>query len=82
MSTTSNIRNAVAYGMGKNSIIFKIVTRNLLQRGAKLEWLSVFPAEEEILFPPLTYLQPTGRIQVIEIHKCTFSIVEVVPILA
>ena len=32
--------------------------------GADVQWLSAFPGEAEILYPPLTYLQPTGRSQV------------------
>ena len=36
------------------------------QAGARrqLEWISAFSRESETLFPPLTYLQPTGRTQV------------------
>ncbi len=56
-----------------------IVTKNALQRGASLSWLSVFPTEEEICFSPLTYLQPTGRKQVVEIKGMRFTIVEVAP---
>ena len=26
--------------------------------GAKIDWLSVFPGEAEVLYPPLTYLKP------------------------
>jgi hypothetical protein len=82
MSSTTNIETAVAYGISKQSLIFKILTRNNLQRGADLEWLSAFPTEAEILFPPLTYLQPTGKTQVVEINNCIFTVVEVVPTLA
>jgi hypothetical protein len=82
MSTTTNIETAVAYGISKQSLIFKILTRNNLQRGADLEWLSAFPTEAEILYPPLTYLQPTGRTQVIEVGKCRFTVVEVSPTIA
>jgi hypothetical protein len=28
--------------------------------GADVSWLSVFPAEKEILYPPLTYLEYDG----------------------
>tara|TARA_B110001452_G_scaffold188767_1_gene159065 strand:+ start:358 stop:579 length:222 start_codon:yes stop_codon:yes gene_type:complete len=31
-----------------------------LQYGADIQWLSAFPEEAEVLYPPLTYLQPTG----------------------
>jgi len=59
------------------SLIFKIVTQNQLQRGADLHWLSVFPTEKEVLFPPLTYMQPTGLSQEVEIDGSHFTIVEV-----
>ena len=35
--------------------------RHSLARGANISWLSVYPDEQEILFPPLSYLRPTGR---------------------
>jgi hypothetical protein len=82
MSTTTDIKTAVDYSTSTDSLIFKIVTKNKLQRGAELQWLSAFPAEAEILYPPLTYLQPTGRTQTIEINDHRFTIVEVSPTLA
>ena len=44
------------------------------ESGADIAFLSAFPAEREVLFPPLTYLQPTGRKEVLEFGegaKCT-----------
>ena len=32
-----------------------------MNRGPDISWISCFPTEKEFLFPPLTYLQPTGR---------------------
>ena len=64
MSTTSSLRTAVDYSMSKRSLIFCIRTKNKLERGVNLEWISAFSRESETLFPPLTYLQPTGRTQV------------------
>ena len=29
-----------------------------MDRGASLKWLSIYPGEDEVLYPPLTYLQP------------------------
>ena len=81
MSTTTDIKTAVSYSMSNESLLFKIVTRNGLQRGADLQWVSAFPAEAEILYPPLTYLQPTGSTQVIEVNNCRLTVVEVVPTL-
>jgi len=77
MSTTSDLGVAIDYSRSRRSLIFKIITENKLQRGADLEWLSAFPNESEVLFPPLTYMQPTGKTQVVEIDGYHFTIVEV-----
>eukprot|EP00965_Chrysotila_dentata_P105427 3481940-Pleurochrysis_carterae.AAC.3 len=51
------------------------------QRGADLDYLSAFPGEREILFPPLTYLSPTGRTMSLVKNNIHFEVVEVVPIM-
>ena len=95
MSTTTDFKTAAEYSVGDtsaHSLIFKIKTGNKLQRGGDLEWLSAFPTEAEILFPPLTYLQPTGSTQEVVVdkyyaknqevtykEKYSFTIVEVTP---
>lgn len=33
----------------------------------------------QVLFPPLTYLQPTGRVQIITVGEDNFKVVEVTP---
>jgi len=82
MSTTTDMKTAIDYSISKESLLFKIVTRNKLQRGADLQWVSAFPSETEILYPPLTYLQPTGRTQVVQVDACRVTVVEVYPTLA
>jgi len=42
-------------------LLFKVLTQTFLDRGADLRFLSAFPGESEFLYPPLTYLRPTGR---------------------
>jgi hypothetical protein len=49
------------------------------QLGADVSWLSAFPIEEEILYPPLTFLQPTGRVETTSIDNTMFTIVEIQP---
>ena len=65
MSTTTDFLVACGYAvrMGKkdSSLLMKMVTQNNLQRGANLKCLSMFPDEDETLFPPLTFMQPTGK---------------------
>ena len=50
-----------------------------MDRGADLQYLSAFPAEAEVLFPPLTFLRPTG----VTTHKtfglASFTVIEVEP---
>jgi hypothetical protein len=82
LSTTTDIKTAVQYSFHEDyqdSLVFKIVTNNALQRGADLQWLSAFPTEAEFLLPPLTYLQPTGKKQVIEVEGRRYTFVEVRP---
>ena len=33
----------------------------------------------QVLFPPLTYLQPTGRVQIVTVGESNFKVVEVTP---
>lgn len=56
--------------------------------GADVQWLSAFPGEAEVLYPPLTYLKPTGRTEEIvvgrggsEAHELCFTVVEVEPMM-
>ena len=65
-------------------MIFEHVNNDIfcINTGVNLEWISAFPEESEILFPPLTYLQPTGRRQTVEIDGMHFTIVEVQPTIA
>ena len=81
MSTTTDLRVALSYSMSPCSLLFKVHTKSFLQRGADLQFLSAFPAEREILFPPLTFLRPTGKKTVLEFHdRFRFTVVEVEPI--
>lgn len=83
MSTTTNVCIAIDYAVKtrktNNSLLLRIVTENALQRGASVKFLSCFPGEDEILYPPLTYMQPTGRIQVVVQDNVTLTVVEVKP---
>ena len=57
---------AVRHGKKDGALLMKIVTENNLQRGADLAFLSMFPDEAVTLFPPLTFMKPTGKEQVME----------------
>ena len=84
MSTTSDPRVAVAYGASRNSeagcsLLFKVATSSFMERGADLSWCSAFPGESEFLYPPLTYLQPTSRREVVRLGSNDFTVIELTP---
>ena len=67
MSTSTKFEVALQYAvkLGQpNNILFRIVTLNNVQRGADVTWLSMFPTESEVLFPPFTFLQADPRVPV------------------
>jgi hypothetical protein len=86
MSTTTELAVAVRYSLSNNSLLFKIVVSDFMVMGADLQWVSAFPGECEILYPPLTYLKPTGRTETVRINhngqQLSFKVVEVLPHMA
>jgi hypothetical protein len=85
MSTTSNIKVAVKYSLSHCSLLFKIKPASFMTMGADLQWVSAFPQESEILYPPLTYLKPTGKTQKMSVELddkiLHFTVIEVQPYL-
>ena len=69
LSTTSDLAVAVSYSLSKSSLFFKIVASNFLSTGVDVQWLSAFPGESEKLYPPLTFLQPTGRSETVSVQR-------------
>ena len=49
-------------------------------RGPDISFLSAFPAEEEFLFPPLSYLEPAGETQTLRVDDATFTVIDVHPV--
>jgi hypothetical protein len=87
MSTTTALDVAVSYSLSKQALLFKIVAPNFLAAGADVQWLSAFPQEKEILYPPLTYLKPTGRVEEVSVtmpndEVVVFTVTEVIATLA
>jgi hypothetical protein len=83
MSTTRDLAVAVRYCLSPKSLLLKLVCPNFMTTGADVHWLSAYPEEAEVLFPPLTYLQPTGRTETVTIRRggeeLSFTVVEVHP---
>ena len=88
MSATKRLDLAVRYSLthhqlDQHALLFRIVVPNFFSAGAELNWLSAFPEEDEVLFPPLTFLQPTGRIDTLEVEhgerRISFAVIEVEP---
>jgi len=86
MSTNKDLSVACGYAVRKGktngALLMKIMTKNNLQRGVVLQFLSMFPDEVETLFPPLTYVQSTNKVQEMDFKNgdATFklTIVEVI----
>ena len=62
MSTTLDPATAMEFASSQpgDALIFRYVSRTPLDRGADVRFLSAYPLEAEMLFPPLTYLEPDG----------------------
>ena len=57
VSTTASQEVAVLnFAASSLPLVFRIVTKNCMNRGADISFLSVYPQEQEFLYPPLTYL--------------------------
>ena len=60
MSTTIEEGVALSYAMGRSAKTSSTLiesTMGMVDRGASLDWLSQYPHEREILFPPLTAVE-------------------------
>ena len=79
MSTSDDVQVALNYSKEhKNRVIFKIVTHGFMEQGAPIRWLSAFPGESEYLYPPLTYIKPTGVEETFDVEGVHITALEVV----
>mmetsp|Transcript_66231 Transcript_66231/g.147851 ORF Transcript_66231/g.147851 Transcript_66231/m.147851 type:complete len:254 (-) Transcript_66231:330-1091(-) len=58
MSTSESLKIIANYAYSSSPLLFRIKVETPMDRGARLKWLSVYPDEDEVLYPPLTYLKP------------------------
>ena len=86
LSTTPDMALAARFAAGRAALLFAVCTtdasgaESFMLRGASLQWLSTMPHEREVLYPPCTYLKPTGRTSELELEGgATCTVVEVTP---
>ena len=60
LSTSASQDVAMNFAASSLPLIFKFETKDFTSRGADIGWLSVYPNEQEALYPPLTYLRSVG----------------------
>ena len=79
ISTTSNLSVAMKYSASVNAVLLRLITESFYERGPDISFLSAFPGEAEFLFPPLTYLQPTGDVETVVVEGLAYEVVDVRP---
>ena len=57
LSTSASKDVAVNFAVSELPLVFKFETTDFTSRGADISFLSVYPSEQEALYPPLTYLR-------------------------
>jgi hypothetical protein len=57
MSTSTKRAVVAAYAKSDTPLIFRVIATSFASRGANISWLSLYPNESEVLFPPLTFLK-------------------------
>ena len=82
MSATSDMRVALRYALKPHTqcLLMRFRIKHFMACGVDLAYLSCFPEEKEHLYPPLTFLAPSGHIQTIEIGSMAITVIEVEPI--
>lgn len=58
MSTTSSQGVAQEFAESESPLLFKFVSKSFMSHGADISFLSVYPGEKEVLYPPLTFMRP------------------------
>ena len=70
LSFTSDVGVAARFAQSRTALLLVVNARgSYLQRGVSLRFLSMLPQEDEFVYPPCTYLRPTGRTALIELGE-------------
>jgi len=67
------------YSASPQAVLLRLVTEDFMTRGPDISFLSAFPGEGEYLFPPLTYLSPTGATEKLEVDDAVYTVIDVKP---
>jgi hypothetical protein len=57
MSTSTKMHIVAGYAKSAQPLVFRINSDDFMSCGADISWLSVYPTEAEVLYPPLTFLR-------------------------
>jgi hypothetical protein len=79
MSTTRSLQVAMRYSASAMPMLMRFKVGTFMQLGADLGFVSAFPDENEVLYPPLTYLQSVSPPAEVRVGDVTFTIVDVEP---
>ena len=79
MSSTGELWVALKYSQGGEvATLLWLRTKNFMDRGVALTWISAYPHEKEFVYPPLTYMKPLHQEPLIcTIGGVTYQVVEV-----
>jgi hypothetical protein len=61
MSTSSSMHIVAGYAKSEQPLFFRLVSDSFMNCGIDIRWLSVYPDEAEVVYPPLTFLQYLGQ---------------------
>ena len=60
-STTKSLQVVSNFCRSATPLLLRIKIESPMEYGAEVGWLSTMPEEEEVLYPPLTYLRPVSE---------------------
>lgn len=61
MSTSKSLQIVEAFANNHSPLLFRLAIESPMEYGASISWLSIVPSEDEVLYPPLTFLKPVAR---------------------
>jgi hypothetical protein len=76
MSTSVSKVKIGEYAKSEYPLILRVVPTSFMERGSDISWLSLYPGEKEVLYPPLTYLETIRKRR---IKNCKGWVIDVRP---